>query len=62
VVCTVASIDDDLALGLGDDLDTDDNVVFHGPLTVGDRLTMQDDAVLFARRSACRQGGWRVRV
>jgi len=32
---------------IGDDLDTDDNVVFHGPLTVGNRLTIQDDAVLF---------------
>ena len=32
---------------IGDDLDTDDNVVLHGPLTVGDRLTIQDDAVLF---------------
>jgi carbonic anhydrase/acetyltransferase-like protein (isoleucine patch superfamily) len=32
---------------IGDDLDTDDNVVFHGPLTVGDNLTIADDAILF---------------
>jgi carbon dioxide concentrating mechanism protein CcmM len=32
---------------IGRDLDTDDNVVLHGPLTVGDRLTIADDAVLF---------------
>lgn len=32
---------------IGARLDTDDNVVFHGPLTVGDRLTIADDAVLF---------------
>ena len=25
----------------------DDNVVFHGPLVVGDNLTIADDAVLF---------------
>ena len=31
---------------IGDDLDTDDNVVFHGPLVVGDRLTIEDDAVV----------------
>ena len=35
------------SLRIGDGLDTDDNVVFHGPLTVGDRLTIADDAVLF---------------
>ncbi len=32
---------------MGSDLNTDDNVVFHGPLTVGDRLTIGDDAILF---------------
>ena len=32
---------------IGDQLDTDDNVVFHGPLTVGDRLAIGDNAVLF---------------
>ena len=32
---------------IGDRLDTDDNVVFHGPLTVGDDLTIGDDAILF---------------
>lgn len=35
------------SISIGADLDTDDNVVFHGPLTVGDRLTIADDAVLF---------------
>ena len=35
------------SLRIGDGLDTDDNVVFHGPLTVGDDLTIADDAVLF---------------
>ena len=35
------------SLRIGDRLDTDDNVVFHGPLTVGDDLTIADDAVLF---------------
>lgn len=34
-------------LTIGSALDTDDNVTFHGPLTVGDRLTIGDDAVLF---------------
>ena len=28
-------------------IDTDDNIVFHGPLEVGDNLTIGDDAVLF---------------
>lgn len=37
----------DTSITIGADLDTDDNVVFHGPLTVGRRLTIQDDAVLF---------------
>lgn len=32
---------------IGDDLNTDDNTVFHGPLTVGDRLSVTDDAVVF---------------
>ena len=32
---------------IGDRLNTDDNVVFHGPLTVGDDLTIDDDAILF---------------
>ncbi len=35
------------SLTVGSDLNTDDNVVFHGPLTVGDRLTIGDDAILF---------------
>ena len=35
------------SITIGNDLDTDDNVIFHGPLTVGDRLTIGDDAVLF---------------
>ncbi len=35
------------SLRIGDRLETDDNVVFHGPLTVGDNLTIADDAVLF---------------
>lgn len=37
----------DTSIRIGNDLDTDDNVVFHGPLTVGDKLTIADDAVLF---------------
>ena len=37
----------DTSITIGADLHTDDNVVFHGPLTVGRRLTIQDDAVLF---------------
>jgi len=37
----------DTSITIGADLDTDDNVVLHGPLTVGRRLTIQDDAVLF---------------
>jgi len=35
------------SLTIGTDLNTDDNVVFHGPLTVGHRLTIGDDAILF---------------
>ncbi|MBA2637722.1 MAG: carbonate dehydratase [Solirubrobacterales bacterium] len=35
------------SIRIGDDLDTDDNVVFHGPLVVGDRLTIEDEAILF---------------
>jgi carbonic anhydrase/acetyltransferase-like protein (isoleucine patch superfamily) len=35
------------SITIGAGLDTDDNVVFHGPLTVGDRLTIDDDAILF---------------
>ena len=35
------------SISIGAGLDTDDNVVFHGPLTVGDRLTIDDDAILF---------------
>lgn len=35
------------SITIGSDLDTDDNIVFHGPLTVGDRLTIGDDAILF---------------
>ena len=35
------------SLRIGDRLDTDDNVVFHGPLTVGNGLTIADDAILF---------------
>ena len=34
-------------ISIGSGLDTDDNVVFHGPLTVGNDLTIADDAVLF---------------
>jgi carbon dioxide concentrating mechanism protein CcmM len=35
------------SITIGTGLDTDDNVVFHGPLTVGYDLTIADDAVLF---------------
>ncbi len=35
------------SISIGTGLDTDDNVVFHGPLTVGDDLTIADDAILF---------------
>lgn len=35
------------SISIGGNLDTDNNVVFHGPLTVGDRLTIEDDAILF---------------
>lgn len=35
------------SISIGAGLDTDDNIVFHGPLTVGDRLTIADDAILF---------------
>ncbi|ACO47927.1 carbonate dehydratase [Deinococcus deserti] len=35
------------SIQIGRNLDTDDNIVFHGPLTVGDNLTIGDDAVLF---------------
>ena len=35
------------SIKIGSGLDTDDNVVFHGPLTVGNDLTIADDAVLF---------------
>ena len=35
------------SISIGTGLDTDDNVVFHGPLTVGNDLTIADDAVLF---------------
>ena len=35
------------SITIGTGLDTDDNVVFHGPLTVGNDLTIADDAVLF---------------
>jgi carbon dioxide concentrating mechanism protein CcmM len=35
------------SIRVGDRLDTDDNVVFHGPLTVGERVVVEDDAVLF---------------
>jgi carbonic anhydrase/acetyltransferase-like protein (isoleucine patch superfamily) len=38
------------SIRIGRGLDTDDNVVFHGPLEVGDRLTIEDDAVLFRAR------------
>jgi carbon dioxide concentrating mechanism protein CcmM len=37
----------DTTITIGDNLDTDDNIVFHGPLTVGDNLTIADDAILF---------------
>ena len=35
------------SIQIGNDLDTDDNVVLHGPLVVGDRLTIEDDAIIF---------------
>ncbi len=35
------------SINIGRNLDTDDNIVFHGPLTVGDNLTIGDDAILF---------------
>jgi carbon dioxide concentrating mechanism protein CcmM len=35
------------SIRIGTGLETDDNVVFHGPLTVGNDLTIADDAVLF---------------
>ena len=35
------------SMTIGARLDTDDNIVFHGPLTVGDDLTIADDAILF---------------
>jgi carbon dioxide concentrating mechanism protein CcmM len=35
------------AIRIGNTLHTGDNIVFHGPLTVGDALTIGDDAVLF---------------
>jgi carbonic anhydrase/acetyltransferase-like protein (isoleucine patch superfamily) len=35
------------SIRIGKNLNTDDNVVFHGPLEVGDKLTIEDDAVLF---------------
>jgi carbon dioxide concentrating mechanism protein CcmM len=34
-------------IDIGDGLKTNDNVVFHGPLTVGNNLTIEDDAILF---------------
>ena len=35
------------SIRIGANLGTEDNVVFHGPLVVGDNLTIADDAVLF---------------
>ncbi len=35
------------SITIGDRLDTDDSVVFHGPLRVGNDLTIADDAILF---------------
>jgi len=35
------------SIKIGNDLRTSDNVVFHGPLTIGDDPTIGDDAVLF---------------
>ncbi len=35
------------SIRIGTELNSDDNVVFHGPLTVGDRLSIGDDAILF---------------
>ena len=35
------------SITIGDRLNTADNVVFHGPLTVGNDLTIDDDAILF---------------
>ncbi len=35
---------------IGDDLKTEANIVFHGPLVVGDRLVVGDDAILYNAR------------
>ncbi len=35
------------SITIGDRLHTADNIVFHGPLSVGDDLTIGDDAILF---------------
>jgi len=35
------------SISIGDHLQTADNVVFHGPLTVGNDLSIGDDAILF---------------
>lgn len=35
------------SITIGRNLNSDDNIVFHGPLTVGDSLTIGDDAILF---------------
>ncbi|WP_199321951.1 hypothetical protein [Leptolyngbya sp. FACHB-321] len=35
------------SIRIGNGLNTDDNGVFHGPLEVGNNLTIGDDAILF---------------
>ncbi|WP_322742538.1 LbetaH domain-containing protein [Gloeocapsopsis crepidinum] len=35
------------SIRIGRNLNSDDNIVFHGPLEVGDNLTIGDDAILF---------------
>lgn len=37
----------EISIKIGNNLDTDDNIVFHDPLEVGNNLTIGDDAVLF---------------
>lgn len=38
------------SIRVGDGLKTESNIVFHGPLTVGDRLTVGDDAIIYNSR------------
>lgn len=35
------------SIRIGKNLNTDDNIVFHGPLEVGDKLSIEDDGILF---------------